>query len=157
MIRSGERDSSGLSTPKRKTGGGAGGTDGPPRARKKPKNGKLKKGKTKQVSGEKPLCAPSTSKKTPVASSVPGSAKTSSVRSRAKQERRREAHANALVGVLGSLSRSGKYENYEAAVAAADRAQTYLSVKAKLQDKFDESCFQHSWVAVVGERANHLC
>eukprot|EP01050_Picozoa_sp_SAG11_P040388 SAG11_NODE_17529_length_515_cov_3.548077_1_plen_126_part_10 len=83
-----------------------------------------------------------------------GSAKTSSVRSKAKQERRREAHANALVGVLGSLSRSGKYENYEAAVAAADRAQTYLSVKAKLQDKFDESCFQHSWVAVVGERAN---
>ena len=154
MIRSGERDSSGLSTPKRKTGGGAGGTDGPPRARKKPKNGKQKKGKTKQVSGKEPLCAPSTSKKTPAASSVSGSAKSSSVRSRAKQERRREAHANALVGVLGSLSRSGKYANYEAAVAVADRAQTYLSVKAKLQDKFDESCFQHSWVAVVGERAD---
>eukprot|EP01050_Picozoa_sp_SAG11_P037974 SAG11_NODE_15257_length_583_cov_10.766529_1_plen_102_part_00 len=101
------------------------------------------------MSGAEPLCAPSTSKKTPVASSVPGSAKTGSVRSRAKQERRREAHANALVGVLGSLSRSGKYENYEAAVAAANRAQTYLSVKAKLQDKFDESCFQHSWVAGI--------
>eukprot|EP01050_Picozoa_sp_SAG11_P042229 SAG11_NODE_19350_length_468_cov_1.677507_1_plen_125_part_10 len=48
-------------------------------------------------------------------------------------------------------SQLGKYDNYEAAVAAADRAQTYLSVKAKLQDKFAKLCFQHSWVAVVGE------
>eukprot|EP01050_Picozoa_sp_SAG11_P001153 SAG11_NODE_48_length_20030_cov_232.459084_6_plen_89_part_00 len=39
-------------------------------------------------------------------------------------------------------------------VVEQDRAQTYLSVKAKLQHKFDEACFQHSRVALVGDRAD---